>query len=132
MLMLQLPLEKSMAICQLADCTLRQELKLTKESFQQMVLNILGPDVMILQRVTAEVARRQAAAQSAKPASSAADAIRDEPAWNTRRHCGGRRRARKGSIRRVAAKGCQRPAATGFTHQQSTRRRKPAQDDAHS
>jgi len=118
MLMLQLPAEKSLAICQLADSTLRQEFRLTKESFQQMVLNILGEDVVILQRVTAEVARRHAA-QATEPRGSEAGWTRGGLPWNTRRHCSGRRPTRKGSIGRVAGHSCERLAAAHFTHQQS-------------
>ena len=61
-LVILLPPEKGLAIYQLAQCTLRQEYQLTKESFQQRVLEILGEDAAILHHVTAALIRRQAKA----------------------------------------------------------------------
>jgi hypothetical protein len=85
-----------------------------------MVLNILGEDVVILQRVTAEIAHRQAE-QSAETGRSEAGSTRIGLPWNTRRHRGERRPMRKSSISRVAghSHSCARLAAARSTRQRS-------------
>eukprot|EP00967_Tisochrysis_lutea_P062401 scaffold80092_cov33-Tisochrysis_lutea.AAC.2 len=106
---MRLPPEKSLSICQLAESTLRQELRLTKYSFQQIVLDILGKDVDILRDVTAEFARTQAE-RSATYDRARVGSTRAGLPWTTR--SGGARRSEvsRGVVKRLARRPCRLPA----------------------